>query len=166
MSRRAHGQHGIDHATWLVKLTSPLHFAITLVIGVWLQSLLDLPLPAPAALAALQLAGGLIALAGLGLALHCFVLFAGRRTTIMPAGAPSRLVIRGAYRFSRNPMYLALVLSYAGLCLQLGRPWALLLLPLPVLALQWRLIPFEERRLQRSFGAAYIDYCRRVRRWL
>nr|WP_272910540.1 isoprenylcysteine carboxylmethyltransferase family protein [Xanthomonas campestris] len=147
-------------------MTSPAHFALALGAGAWLQQAFALPLPAPTPLAWIELAGGVIACAGLALAVSCFILFARRRTTIMPSGHPSRLVLDGPYRFTRNPMYLALVLSYIGLCLQLGLLWAVALLPLPWLALQWLVIPFEEARLRDEFGRAYSDYCARVRRWL
>ncbi len=153
-------------APWLVKITSPAHFALALGVGAWLQSALRLPLPAPTPLAWIELAGGVIACLGLVLALSCFILFARRRTTIMPSGHPSRLVLDGPYRFTRNPMYLALVLSYVGLCLQLGLLWAVVLLPLPWLALQRYVIPFEEARLRNEFGRQYSAYCARVRRWL
>ncbi|ACD60257.1 hypothetical protein PXO_02122 [Xanthomonas oryzae pv. oryzae PXO99A] len=135
-------------------------------LGAWLQDALELPLPAPMPLAWIELAGGGIACLGLALAVSCFVLFAHRRTTIMPSGHPSRLVLDGPYRFTRNPMYLALVLSYVGLCLQLGLLWAVALVPLPWLALQLYVIPFEEARLRAEFGLHYSDYCARVRRWL
>lgn len=108
----------------------------------------------------------MIACLGLALAVSCFILFARRRTTIMPSGHPSRLVLDGPYRFTRNPMYLALVLSYVGLCLQLGLLWAVALLPLPWLALQLYVIPFEEARLRNEFGRQYSAYRARVRRWL
>lgn len=153
-------------APWLVKITSPAHFALALGVGAWLQSALQLPLPAPTPLAWIELAGGVIACLGLALAVSCFMLFARRRTTIMPSGHPSRLVLDGPYRFTRNPMYLALVLSYVGLCLQLGLLWAVALLPLPWLALQRYVIPFEEARLRNEFGRQYSAYCARVRRWL
>ncbi|WP_372393122.1 isoprenylcysteine carboxylmethyltransferase family protein [Xanthomonas sp. NCPPB 3582] len=161
-----HSETRTARAPWLVKMTSPVHFALALGIGGWLQDALALPLPAPTPLAWIELAGGAIAVLGLALALSCFVLFARRRTTIMPSGHPSRLVLDGPYRFTRNPMYLALVMSYVGLCLQLGLPWAVLLLPLPWLALQRYVIPFEEARLRVEFGRHYGDYCARVRRWL
>lgn len=156
----------VRRAPWLVKITSPAHFALALGVGAWLQSALQLPLPAPTPLAWIELAGGVIACLGLALAVSCFILFARRRTTIMPSGHPSRLVLDGPYRFTRNPMYLALVLSYVGLCLQLGLLWAVALLPLPWLALQRYVIPFEEARLRNEFGRQYSAYCARVRRWL
>ncbi|MCC8669852.1 isoprenylcysteine carboxylmethyltransferase family protein [Xanthomonas arboricola] len=168
MSNRPYGYSDtrVWRAPWLVKITSPAHFALALGVGAWLQSALRLPLPAPTPLAWIELAGGVIACLGLVLALSCFILFARRRTTIMPSGHPSRLVLDGPYRFTRNPMYLALVLSYVGLCLQLGLLWAVALLPLPWLALQRYVIPFEEARLRNEFGRQYSAYCARVRRWL
>ncbi|WP_024938171.1 methyltransferase family protein [Xanthomonas arboricola] len=168
MSNRPYGYSDtrVWRAPWLVKITSPAHFALALGVGAWLQSALRLPLPAPTPLAWIELAGGVIACLGLVLALSCFILFARRRTTIMPSGHPSRLVLDGPYRFTRNPMYLALVLSYVGLCLQLGLLWAVVLLPLPWLALQRYVIPFEEARLRNEFGRQYSAYCARVRRWL
>ena len=165
MSNRPYGHSDTrsGRAPWLVKMTSPAHFALALGVGAWLQQAFALPLPAPTPLAWIELAVGVIACAGLALAVSCFILFARRRTTIMPSGHPSRLVLDGPYRFTRNPMYLALVLSYIGLCLQLGLLWAVALVPLPWLALQWLVIPFEEARLRDEFGRAYSDYCARVR---
>ncbi|WP_241753337.1 methyltransferase family protein [Xanthomonas translucens] len=120
-------------------------------------------------MALLQLAGGVVAAAGLLLSLLCLARFVQRRTTVLPERDPSSLVVRGPYRYSRNPMSLSLLLSYVGLRVQIGWPWALLLLlPLPLLALQRVLIPFEEARLRarERFGSAYARYCAQVRRWL
>lgn len=161
-----HSDTRVWRAPWLVKITSPAHFALAMGLGAWLQSALELPLPAPTPLAWIELVGGVIACLGLALAVRCFILFARRRTTIMPSGHPSLLVLDGPYRFTRNPMYVALVLSYVGLCLQLGLLWAVALLPLPWLALQLYVIPFEEARLRNEFGRQYSVYCARVRRWL
>lgn len=157
---------GHAHAPWLVRLTSPVHFVLAFVLAALLQRVLSLPLPSGQVLLVMQWAGALLAAAALLLALCCFALFALRRTTILPDGRPSALVLRGPYRFTRNPMYVSLVLSYVGLAGYLVVPWALVLLPLPLLALQRVLIPFEEARLRREFGGAYEHYCARVRRWL
>jgi protein-S-isoprenylcysteine O-methyltransferase Ste14 len=164
ISNRAAAGHA--RAPWLVRTTSPLHFLGVFGLAALLQRLLSLPLPQATPLLVMQWAGSLLAAAGLGLALICFVLFARRRTTILPGHQPSTLVVRGPYRISRNPMYVSLVLSYVGLAGYLVVPWALVLMPLPILALQRVLIPFEEARLRREFGNAYEAYCTRVRRWL
>lgn len=157
---------GHARAPWLVRTTSPLHFLAAFALAALLQHALALPLPQATPLLVMQWAGSLLASAALALSLSCFALFALRRTTILPGSLPSTLVVRGPYRISRNPMYVSLVASYIGLAGYLVVPWALLLLPLPVLALQRVLIPFEEARLHREFGSAYGLYCTRVRRWL
>ena len=152
-------------STW-VRATAPLHCVLAFAAGAGLQHLFGLPLPPAPLREALHVAGTVLANAGLLLALWCFTLFAWRRTTILPGSAPARLVLRGPYRFSRNPIYLSLVLSYAGLALMLDLPWALLLLPLPLAVMQRAIIPFEERQLHRRFGADYAAYAAGVPRWL
>ncbi len=78
----------------------------------------------------------------------------------------SCLVAHGVYRFSRNPMYLSLLLILIAWSMYLG--W--LLAPLGwALFLFWitrfQILP-EERMLKRLFGQEYSSYCQRVRRWL
>ncbi|WP_425612741.1 methyltransferase family protein [Xanthomonas translucens] len=114
----------------------------------------------------LQLAGGVVAAAGLLLSLLCLARFVQRRTTVLPERDPSSLVVRGPYRYSRNPMYLSLLLSYVGLCVQIGWPWALLLLAAAAGAAAGA-DPVRGSALARErFGSAYARYCAQVRRWL
>ena len=89
-----------------------------------------------------------------------------RRTTLNPFASPSVLVSRGLYRFSRNPMYLCLIIAYLGAALMIGSAWPLLTLLVPVAVLALTVIPFEEARMREIFGASYQDYYARVRRWL
>ncbi|TKS53204.1 isoprenylcysteine carboxylmethyltransferase family protein [Luteimonas yindakuii] len=154
------------HAPWLAAFPAPLTFAGCLLAGALLQRVLALPVYAGPWVATLQTAGGLLAMAALLLSLASLGLFARERTTILPSGAASRLVVHGPYRFSRNPMYVSLVAAYVGLALQMRAPWALPLLALPLLQLQRAMIPFEEARMQSLFGDAYLAYRARVRRWL
>ena len=113
------------------------------------------------------LAGGLVAI-GLALDLSALSAFLRARTTINPL-APARtssIVRGGAYRFTRNPMYLGLACSLSGLAAWLAHPLAL---AGPVLFVAWvtrfQIVP-EERAVRAAFGAPYADYLRRVRRWL
>jgi protein-S-isoprenylcysteine O-methyltransferase Ste14 len=94
------------------------------------------------------------------------IAFALKRTTLNPAGEPSRLVTGGVYRWTRNPMYLGLALIYLGLALILGAVGPLLLLPAPLLFLNGVVIPFEEAQLRAHFGEIFTTYCSRVRRWV
>lgn len=73
---------------------------------------------------------------------------------------------RGPYQFTRNPMYLQLVLVCLGIAIATNNWWILLLTPLTVWALQTLAIKPEEAYLEATFGEEYLAYKARVRRWL
>ena len=76
------------------------------------------------------------------------------------------LVAQGVFKYSRNPMYVGGSAFFLGTGLAVGSLWVMAAyLPLAIyLALY--VIPREEAYMQRTFGEAYLNYCRYVRRWL
>ena len=76
------------------------------------------------------------------------------------------LVISGPYRFTRNPMYVGLAALAVALSLFLDTWWTIVLLMPVLLVVRVVVIAPEERYLQRHFGADYVAYTQRVRRWL
>jgi len=110
--------------------------------------------------------GAVLLAASFVLAAWAFAAFRRARTTIHVWHPASTLVTGGPYRFTRNPMYLALTLLYLGLAVGLDRTWTLALLPVAVATLHYGVIPREEAHLARRFADAYRDYRGRVRRWL
>ncbi|HEV2125670.1 MAG TPA: isoprenylcysteine carboxylmethyltransferase family protein, partial [Chloroflexota bacterium] len=91
--------------------------------------------------------------------------FRRRETTFEPFGTPAALVESGPYQFTRNPMYLGLVLMLAGVAL-IARRAPLLLAPLGFMAtMNVTQIPREEALLEREFGESFRAYRQRVRRW-
>jgi protein-S-isoprenylcysteine O-methyltransferase Ste14 len=84
-------------------------------------------------------------------------------STDLPATA---LVVDGIYRWSRNPLYLAMTLAYVGLAIAAGSAWAIMLLIPLLVVMNIGVISREERYLEREFGDAYRAYNSRVRRWL
>jgi protein-S-isoprenylcysteine O-methyltransferase Ste14 len=100
--------------------------------------------------------------------LSSLLLFFRRHTTLNPMHPErsSTLVTEGAYRFSRNPMYLGLLILLSGWATYLGSTSPILLLPLFVGIINIEQIHSEERALEQKFGIAYLDYKRRVRRWV
>jgi protein-S-isoprenylcysteine O-methyltransferase Ste14 len=76
------------------------------------------------------------------------------------------VVEAGPFRFSRNPMYLGMVVALTGAALALGTPGPWLAALAMALLLRIRFIANEERALEASLGEAYLSYKRRVRRWL
>jgi len=87
-------------------------------------------------------------------------------TNINPYEPVSTVVIEGPYRFTRNPLYLASTLIYAGIAVRLNALWAALLLPLVLGVVQRGVVEREERYLERKFGEEYIRYKTQVRRWI
>jgi len=120
----------------------------------------------PARFGAPQLAGIVVAAAGAAIAIGCILAFAlvGRGTPA-PFDPPTRLVVRGPYRYVRNPMYLGAGLALAGAAsfYEAGALWvyagAFLLL------MHALVVFYEEPTLRQSFGEEYETYCRQVRRW-
>jgi protein-S-isoprenylcysteine O-methyltransferase Ste14 len=78
----------------------------------------------------------------------------------------TEIIERGPYRFTRNPMYLQMVVACVGVAVALGNVWILLLAPVCAWALQVLAILPEEEYLERKFGEQYLAYKKRVRRWL
>ncbi|MGC6407193.1 methyltransferase family protein [Bisgaard Taxon 45] len=78
----------------------------------------------------------------------------------------SVLVVRGIYQFSRNPMYLSLALLLLAWSLWLGSLSAVLVLMVFVFCINQCQIKPEERQLEKLFGEDYLNYKRKVRRWL
>lgn len=96
------------------------------------------------------------------------ITFLRKQTTIDPVNVDqaSKLVTDGIYAFSRNPMYVGLTALLVQWAVHLSVPWTLVGPAVFAWFLhRFQIIP-EERAMRAKFGAAYDDYCRRVRRWL
>lgn len=149
----------------VMRVPVPCVFVLTYFVGVGLELAWPSRVPQSLALAS-GVSGGVLFLAGVVLAVWCLVIFRRARTTTVPGKASSRLVTWGPYRFSRNPMYVSLVMAYLGEAGILMQAWPVACLPLTVAYLSWIVIPVEETKLKEVFGETYEHYCSQVRRWL
>jgi protein-S-isoprenylcysteine O-methyltransferase Ste14 len=86
--------------------------------------------------------------------------------TPAPIEAPRRLVVRGLYRYSRNPMYVGVLTTIVGWALRYRSPALLLYAGVVGLCFQSFIILYEEPHLARVFGAEYAAYRASVGRWL
>jgi protein-S-isoprenylcysteine O-methyltransferase Ste14 len=87
-------------------------------------------------------------------------------TAVDPRIPTTALVTTGPFRFSRNPLYLSLTLCYLGIAIAAQSLWTLVLLPGVLLVMQYGVIYREERYLEDGFGAEYVRYKQRARRWI
>jgi len=111
--------------------------------------------------------GMLLFFIGLFILIECIFRFAFEgRGTLSPADPTKRLVGKGLYKFSRNPMYVGVTSMLIGeaLFFEAGQFWYYVI----GIALIFNLFILwvEEPRLKRDFGEEYNQYCRQVRRWL
>jgi len=150
-----------DHAD--VRILPPVLLLGSVLLGLGLHWLLPLRFGG----GGLRLAFGLV-LIGAGVAAGGWTLTWLRRTHQDPdPRKPSpELILGGPFRWSRNPIYLGMVLLQAGIGVAAGNGWLLLLLAPLVLILQHSVIEREEEYLARKFGDAYAAYRASVRRWL
>jgi protein-S-isoprenylcysteine O-methyltransferase Ste14 len=120
----------------------------------------------PAVIGAPQVAGMIMVTIGTAIALWCVFtfVFIGKGTPA-PFDPPRKLVIRGPYRFVRNPMYIGAGMTLAGAALYYESLSVLIYACVFLLITHLFVVLYEEPTLRRTFGAEYQAYCRRVRRW-
>ena len=104
---------------------------------------------------------------GLAILVWCFRDFVVRgRGTPAPYDPPRALVVQGLYRFTRNPMYLGIVIALLGEAIWTWSGALLLYAALVGLAFHLRVVIYEEPKLTELFGDEFGEYRGRVRRWL
>src|SRR3954453_2088294 len=110
--------------------------------------------------------GFILVLASLSLAIWGRKTMHGAGTNISPLKPATSLVASGPYRFTRNPLYVAMTLLYLGLTLLLDSLWGVFLLVPVLFILHFGVVRREERYLEVKFGEPYRAYQSRVRRYL
>lgn len=140
---------------------------LTILVGVGLSRVwpieLGFELPAPERY---WLGGLIVAGAFLGLGVPSVRLFRGSGQSENPWKSTPEIMERGPFRFTRNPMYLQMVLICIGVAVIRMDVWILVLTPVCGWVLQRFAILPEEAYLEAKFGETYLAYKRRVRRWL
>lgn len=155
-----------DTATAGVIARPPLLYFAALVLGFVADRLLAWSFP----LAPDGLVHGIIAALLIVIGMALFLAGTGnflRASTPIPTNRPtSALVTTGIHGWSRNPIYLAMFMMYAGIGVALRSP-SILILTLPLaIVIRYGVVAREEAYLERRFGDAYREYKARVRRWL
>jgi protein-S-isoprenylcysteine O-methyltransferase Ste14 len=141
----------------------PLVFFGALGVGFLLNWLL--PIPSYASESS-RIIGGILGFTGTSLGVWGAYTLHRAGTAVRPDQPVTALVTRGPFRYSRNPLYVALTTIYVGIMITCGEWWPLATL-VPALALvHWRIVRREEQFLEGRFGDEYRAYKARVRRWI
>lgn len=110
-------------------------------------------------------AGGVFFLISGFLAFSAFKVFAKNKTPFDPSKSTKAIVHEGVFQFTRNPLYLSLLLLLAGFAVLFFSIWLFILIPVLFALLKYLAVLPEEAYLSEKFGQEYSDYKSNVRRW-
>jgi protein-S-isoprenylcysteine O-methyltransferase Ste14 len=155
--------HNAPPDTAQVIVLPPLVYGAAFVIGVLLHLAFPVHILPPTLARGI---GVVCILVSLPLAIATLRVLSRAHTPVDPMKPTTALVSEGTFRYSRNPIYLALTLLYLGVAFLVNALWILLLVVPVLVVIRYGVIAREEAYLTRKFGDAYRQYTTQVRRWL
>jgi protein-S-isoprenylcysteine O-methyltransferase Ste14 len=142
----------------------PIVWALAILIGLALNLLYPLPF-LPASLPHGWIGAALFA-AAFALAVWAIATIRGAGSRVETTMPTTTIVTDGPYRFTRNPIYLAMFLGLAALAIGFDTLWLFVTLVPFYLVIRYGVVVREEAYLERKFGSVYMGYKSSVRRWL
>jgi protein-S-isoprenylcysteine O-methyltransferase Ste14 len=144
----------------------PLILAATLALGLLFDWLLPAYVLQVLLLVDVRIAVGVVfAGAGAGMIVAALLNFHRAGTPPEPWKPTLNLASDGIYAYTRNPIYVGLLILTAGIGLALASDWTLVMLIPAALVLHYGVVLREERYLERKFGDAYRQYRSHVPRY-
>jgi protein-S-isoprenylcysteine O-methyltransferase Ste14 len=110
--------------------------------------------------------GIILIVAGVVLSIGSGMLFRKLGTNPQPGTRANLIVTKGAFRYTRNPMYLGLIVTLIGTSILLGTISPLIIIPIVFLILHNQFVLCEEKWMEEWFGQSYLDYKSKTPRWL
>jgi protein-S-isoprenylcysteine O-methyltransferase Ste14 len=146
-----------------VRFPPPFVYALGLLVGAGLSKLVPLTIIKSGWHAVIA---WVLLVATLAIFIPAFATFAQTRTPLAPNKPVNQLFESGIYSITRNPLYVALALLYLSISFAANSLWMLVLLIPVMVYIDIGVVRKEEQYLNRRFGAEYLTYQKRVRRWL
>jgi len=110
--------------------------------------------------------GALLIILGIFLNFKADSIFKKSKTTVKPHLMPNSFEVSGPFRISRHPMYLGMFLILFGAALIIGSLTAFIFSFVFIALMELLFISEEERNMEKAFGKKYLEYKKRVRRWI
>jgi protein-S-isoprenylcysteine O-methyltransferase Ste14 len=142
----------------------PIALAIAFVAGLianWLY-----PLPVVTQNFPAVWTGAAVFAAGLALGIWAVVTIRNAGSRVETTQPTSTIISHGPYGFTRNPIYVAMLLNLAGLAIGFDSLWILAAIVPFYFVIRYGVVAREEVYLERKFGEVYLGYKSRVRRWI
>jgi protein-S-isoprenylcysteine O-methyltransferase Ste14 len=145
------------------KIMPPTYFVACLLLAIILayavSSLRVVPGP-------YRYIGILLIAVGIWLNIWADHLFKHKKTTVKPFETSTALIEKGPFLFTRNPMYLGMIVLLVGAAIAVGSVLSLISPLVFFVIARFHFIPAEEQAMEETFGEKFLDYKSRVRRWL
>lgn len=148
----------------VVTLHPPTVLFVALLAGYLVRLFAGGRLPLPRAFA--EGLGGLLIIVALGLLMAAIRIFVENAQPLAPATPAKALFLKGPYKFTRNPIYLAMMIFGVGFGIATSNVWIIITTAIAGTLFHFLVILPEEAYLERKFGGEYAAYKMKVRRWL
>jgi len=147
-----------------IRIPPPIFFFISLAFGLLLEYFLPININIPQVPRAI-FSSIFIIFSGY-FAVSAFVVLINNKTTFDTSKSTTKIVTKGSFRISRNPLYFSLLLLLFGIAVIFFSIWLFLMVPVLYIVLLFKAVKPEERYLTQKFGKEYLEYSSKVRRWV
>ena len=153
----------LNHDNPGVKTPPPLTFLGFGLFGIVLHYLNPLTITGPSWLVYLGMLILISSFLGFGYMVN---FYKKNETEIEPTKTTSKIITSGLYRYSRNPVYLISCAGPIGLGFLFLTYWAMFAFIPALIVVYFTAVKKEEQYLEKKFGQEYLDYKKKVKRWL
>ena len=148
-----------------IRVPPPFYFLGCLGLGLGLEYIFPIHLIS-FALIPRTIIGCAIIILSIYFAASGFMALINNKTPFDTAKSTMKIVIDGSFRFSRNPLYLSLLLLLFGIAILMFSLWLFLTIPILYVLFLFKAVKPEEIYLSQKFGEEYSNYLKKVRRWI
>ena len=148
-----------------IRIPPPLYFFACLGFGLLLEYFFPIHLVS-LSLTPRVIVGCTFTIISIYFAVSGFIALIKNKTSFDTAKSTAKIVKTGAYRFSRNPLYLSLLLLLFGIAFSVLSLWLFFTVPILFILFLFNAVKPEEIYLSQKFGKEYLEYSANVRRWI
>lgn len=148
-----------------IRIPPPIFFFVCLGLGLTLDYFLPIDILVIPIIINVTLSGLFIAISGY-FAVSAFIVLIKNKTTFDTSESTTKIVTNGSFRFSRNPLYFSLLILLLGIAVLFSSLWLFLMVPVLYIIFLFKAVKPEEKYLSKKFGKEYVEYSRKVRRWI
>jgi len=151
-----------DHADIVAR--PPVIYLVPLIAGYFLNKWINLKILSDDFI--LNVIGWILIVSGVLIILWTIYFFTKEKEDVRLEKPTNKIIIKGPFRFSRNPIYLSFNLGYIGISFISNNLWLIIFLPIAFIVLYYWVVLREEEYLEKKFGKKYQLYKKKVRRWI